>query len=220
MRLVTTHLRSGSSSDQKNLGGLNIRRIRRSLAPLVFWTTTLLVAIVSSRIVQSSVVKNRAPFGPVTLVAVAASELPVGHLLGPEDVAIERLPVKLLPLRVTADLSSLVGTRLVRAVRPGQPIDRDSTTSAATSALAAKVGAEHRGVMVDLPGTLLPLEPGDHVDVLVARDGDGITETAALNATVIERRESSVLLRIQAAQVDTLAGALARGRPLIVVRGG
>jgi Flp pilus assembly protein CpaB len=199
---------------------LSFRRIRRSAAPLAFWTATLLVAIVSSRIVQSSVVENQAPFGPVTLVAVAASELPIGHLLGPEDMAVAELPTKLLSHRATANLSSLVGTRLIHAVRTGQPIDRDATTSAATSALAAKIGPEHHGVMIDFPGTLLPLEPGDHVDVLVARDGDGITETAAANATVIERRESSVLLRIQAAQVDTLAGALARGRPLIVVRGG
>ncbi len=202
------------------LSRLRIRRLRRLLGPLVFWSITLAVALVSARMISQPLTKPINPFGPSELVAVSTSDLAAGHRIVSEDVVLRELPGAVLPVDAVRTVASLVGKRLTQSSASGRPILARDVTGLATSPLSAKVGSGYRGVMIDLPGVPLKVSPGDRVDLLVARDGDGLAELAVSDAVVIDRLETGVLLRVPETQLATLAGSLVRGRPLLAIRGG
>ncbi len=195
-------------------------RLRHVLIPTGFWITTLLVAVTSARIVGSRFEHVDSTFGPTRLVVVAQSNLDVGHRLARSDLVIKALPIALLAHDTTDRFDQLVGLRVTQSIDAGLPISRAQTSTIATSALATRIGRGHRGVTVDFSGPPLPVQAGDHVDVVVARDGDGRVETVAADVIVIQRNETAVLLRVVEDQVNGLAGGLARGRPMLVLRGG
>ncbi len=195
-------------------------RRRRWISPLIFWAVTLLVAVLSGRLVSARIGETSQPFGPTIAVVVAVRPLLAGDLVQADDVVIKQLPVSFVSAQPIRETRLVIDKRIDRPISAGSPIDSAFVAYGSTSSVAARVGPGRRGVVVELNGAPLPVAPGDRVDVLVSRDGDGETELAVANAMVVERIEQAVLLSVETEQVDDLARGLARGRPVLALRGG
>jgi Flp pilus assembly protein CpaB len=188
--------------------------------PILFWALTIVLAVVTARFVAAATEPYPSAWGAATAAVVVNRDLPAGAELTPGDIEIRELPSSLLPRRTTARATVVVGRRLVRALSAGAPIDLAETSPDARTALAAQIGTNRRGVSLTNEPTTPPVSPGDLVDVLVARDGDGAIENAVTKAEVIQVDDRSVLLSMTEVQAQELAGALSRGRPQLVLRGG
>jgi Flp pilus assembly protein CpaB len=195
-------------------------RLSRLLIPAGFWITTVVVAVASARIIGSRFERIDSVYGPTSAVVVARVKIDIGHLLAPGDLAIKTLPDAVLSHDTTDRIDQLVGLRVTQSIDAGLPISRALTSATATSSLATRIGRGHRGVIIDLPGPALPVHAGDHVDVVIARDGDGLAESVVVDVVVLQRNDTSVLLRVPDGQVNALAGGLSRGRPMLALRGG
>jgi Flp pilus assembly protein CpaB len=199
----------------------HVRHVRRLLFPLGFWMITLIVALVSARIVHGGVSPASTLSGSTKPVVVATVDLAPGHQLTAADVVVKQVPASLIPSHATRRVAvEVIGQRVVQPIDAGTMLTTSMISDRSTSALAARIGNKHRGMIIDFAGPALPVSTGDHVDVVVSRDGDGQSETVATDVVIVERIENSVLLSIPEAQVTALATGLARGRPMLALRGG
>jgi Flp pilus assembly protein CpaB len=151
---------------------------------------------------------GRSPHGPPVPVAVATSDLPAGHRLGPGDLADRRWPRDLAPrdgLEVDAE-----GT-LLGPVARGTPVSTGMVGDGGLAALAADGTS-----VVSLPATLVPGDArGTHLD-LVAPDVDGRARVLASAARVLAADEHHVHVEVPTAAAPEVAAA-GRGEALVAV---
>lgn len=117
------------------------------------------------------------PAGSYAEVAVAATDLRPGVVLGPDDVRAARRPVTTLPDGALTDIGGLAGATVAGPVRRGEILTDARVLSSRLAGLS--VGPDARVVPVRLsdPAVLDVLRSGDVVDVLAAassssHDGD------------------------------------------------
>jgi Flp pilus assembly protein CpaB len=117
-------------------------------------------------------------------VVVAATDLPAGTLLAPQDVAIVRLPPDVVPRGVVPEAQPLVGRVVAGAVRAGEPLTDARLVGPGLTALlpADLVAAPVR--LADLAVAAL-VRTGDRVDVLAAFPDSEQAELVAAGALVL-----------------------------------
>ncbi|MBK9180458.1 MAG: hypothetical protein IPM45_13030 [Acidimicrobiales bacterium] len=194
--------------------------------PLLAWGVTLTLAGLTAAVVGGLTARAGATldrYGTTRTVVVAAAALPAGHRVGPGDVTRRDVPVAFVPDGALAEAP--LGRRLRDPVAPGEVLVPGRLAPDGVGPLAAQLPADQLGlaVPVDAPG--LRLGPGDVVDVLATFDptaaGEGDpTVTVASGATVLDTREGSVTLAVDAADAPRVAFALAAGVVTLALRGG
>lgn len=109
------------------------------------------------------------PADPSTVaVVVAARDLPTGHRLAAEDLAIALVPESLLPVGTTADPETLSGVALAAPALRGEPVS-GARLVPSLPALAAPPGTVPTPVRFADPAAVGLLSAGLAVDVLAAR---------------------------------------------------
>lgn len=117
-------------------------------------------------------------------VVVAATDLPAGTLLSPQDVEVVRFPPDVLPRGVASEAQPLVGRVVTGAVRAGEPLTDARLVGPGLTALlpAELVAAPVR--LADLAVAAL-VRTGDRVDVLAAFPDGEQAELVAAGALVL-----------------------------------
>ncbi len=148
----------------------------------------------------------QARFGETVGVVVLQRDVDAGAILGPDDVAIESLPIALVPdgaLRVLPVGSALRGNRHGRSVLADDDL-------AGAEGSAARIPPGWRGVALE--STLLPVSPGDLVDVVATFDAliaDGKPSiVVAEAAVVVDVSEESVTIAVPAALTPAVSYAV------------
>ncbi len=196
---------------------MTARRYRR---PAVFWFVTIVLAIITARLVARAAQPLPVEWGNPQSVVVLIRDLPQGSVITSDDIGVRSVPSAFVPKRNTATGSDVVGKRLAVAGRRGAPVDLTLVQPASTSALTAEVGRNRRGFA--LPSESVPrgVSVGDQVDVVVSQDGDGAPLVTISNAKVIAFDEQQLLVSLTRADAASLAAALTRGRATVLLVGG
>jgi Flp pilus assembly protein CpaB len=180
-------------------------RIRRR--PLVYWSLTGALALVTGVVVSSAVAgarEARAGYGTARVVVVATHDLPAGTVIGPDDVDTEARPIAVVPAGALTE----------------PPID----AVASATILEGEVVVERRvaghgmihagsiGIAVPVDPALLTLSVGDRVEVLATFDPDAIegnpTIVVAPLAVVVGVSDAAVTLSMPQADGERVAFAL------------
>jgi Flp pilus assembly protein CpaB len=194
-------------------------RLRR---PLPFWLLAaalgLATALVVGRLVAAAEAE-RDRWGDVRPTLVATADVAGGeHLAG--HAAVRLLPAGLVPPGALRRLPA--GAVAAVDVHEGEAVLADRLVGRGSSAVAARLPAGTRGVAVPT-GSGLPLEVGDHVDVLATFDGtvaDGEpTFAVARRAVVVHVGEDAVTVAVTEAAAPKVAYALAAGTVTLVLSG-
>lgn len=145
---------------------------------------------------------------PTTAALVATSDLPPGHVLGPDDVTRRDLPSEAVPGAALGDPAWVIGRRLAAAVTRGETLTNVRVRG------GAGLPAGLRGVHVPLadPAAVAGLAAGDHVDVVAVADG-GVVVTDAVVLDV-DRATSGPFGGADSARGLTLAVPVERVGPL------
>jgi Flp pilus assembly protein CpaB len=101
-------------------------------------------------------------------VVVAARDLPTGHRLSAEDLAIALVPEALLPAGATSEPETLAGVALAAPALRGEPVSRTRLVPSLAE-LAAPPGTVPTPVRFADPAAVGLLSAGQAVDVLAAR---------------------------------------------------
>lgn len=134
--------------------------------------------------------------GQPVAVLVAAEELPLGHTLTRDAMAVRDLPRAYVEERHirAAEVSEVIGARLQAALRSGEAIlwTDLSQFSDRKKSLSALIQNGMRAVAIESESTELEtlMEPGDHVDVLLTThdpSGKNVTVTLLQNLLVLSR---------------------------------
>ena len=198
-------------------------RIRRR--PLVYWSLTGALALVTGLVVSSAVAgarEARAGYGTTRSVIVAAHDIPAGATIEAGDTRRELRPVALVPPRAldTPPVGQIASASIVE----GEPIVADRVAAAGLSAVAALIPPGDLGIAVPLePGTMT-LAIGDHVEVLATFDPDTIegvpTIVVAPLAVVVDVRDAAVTLSMPQGDGERVAFALATAAVTVVLTSG
>lgn len=110
-------------------------------------------------------------------VLVAARDLPVGEALAAGSLARRAVPERFLAsdAYAPADAGAVLGLRLQRPLRGGEPVTASAVEAASMAPLSAHVGAGMRALTIPVDESAAAgglLSPGDLVDVLVVTRGD------------------------------------------------
>lgn len=105
-------------------------------------------------------------------VVVAARELKAGESLEPVSLARRAVPERFLAgdAYPASSAGQLLGLRLLRALRGGEPVTASAVEPAAAAPLSARVGAGMRALTIPVDESAAAgglLSPGDLIDVLV-----------------------------------------------------
>ncbi len=148
---------------------------------------------------------------PTVAVAVAATELPAGHMLTASDIGVQDYPVDLRPPGSYPSAEPIVGDVIVAPVSAGEPLTATRLLGERPQAGRGKVAAPVRLADAGVAGLLAP---GD-VITIVAATRDGSARVLARNARVITRpippaglsarSASLVLVAVSAEDATTLA---------------
>ncbi len=170
-----------------------------------------------------------APPPPATTpVVVAARDLVAGVVLGPDDLAIVRLPRGVKPSGTSSTLPDIVDETLAAPVRAGEPLsDWRLVGEALISGYpAAFVATPVRIADVDVVDLL---QVGDRIDVYAAmRDGGDSARQVANDATIVTLPHTSpesrndgalVVLAVTPTAAAALAQASAEGPLSVTLRG-
>jgi Flp pilus assembly protein CpaB len=101
-------------------------------------------------------------------IVVAARDLPTGHRLAPDDLALARVPVTITPAGTTADPAELAGSVLAAPVLGGEPVS-SARLAGSLAHLAAPPGSVPLPVRFSDPAAVGLLSAGQVVDILAAR---------------------------------------------------
>jgi Flp pilus assembly protein CpaB len=149
-------------------------------------------------------------------VAVAAVDLPAGRRIVPTDVRIERWPQAIGPPDALGAVTP--GTIVSSAISAGEPFVSHRLGRPRGGPVAAVLAPGRRAVTVPTGDVPPPVEPGDRVDLVAA----GLALDAvvvARDAEVVQTPEQAVVVAVDAAELDAVAGALVNGTVVIAVSG-
>ncbi len=193
---------------------------RRLKAPVAFWALTISVAVVTARMVERAAAPFPAEWGTLVDVVVATQPLAAGEPIDASSVVVRSIPSAFVPDRATSRVNVAVGRTLLDALSVGSPVNLARTVPASTSATVASVGKGRRGI--GLPVDAIPpgLKSGDHVDVLVASDGDGSLVGTVRNAQVVVLDERGALVAMATADAERITAARVIGRATLTIVGG
>jgi Flp pilus assembly protein CpaB len=198
-----------------------VRRFRLFLArrPLVYWLLVgLLAAATAGLIVQriGALDAARRSWGDMRTVLVVRRPLAAGHRLEPDDTKAERWPVALLPDDAVSTVA--LGTVVAVPVAPGEPLVRRRLGRGDAGPVAGRLPPGTRGVAIPLGDAVVPVQPGDRVDVVAASSTPGAPgEIVAVGAPVITASDTVVLAAVRLDEVGAVAGAMANGDVLLVI---
>jgi Flp pilus assembly protein CpaB len=180
-------------------------RIRRR--PLVYWSLTGALALVTGMVVSGAVAGARealAGYGTARAVVVATHDIPAGTTIDRDDIEIDARPIAVMPAGALTE----------------PPID----AVASATILEGEVVVERRvaghgmipagsiGIAVPIDPATLTLAVGDRVEVLATFDPDAIegnpTIVVAPLAVVVDVREAAATLSMPQADGERVAFAL------------
>lgn len=145
---------SASSSITSRL----LRRHRRALAALSAGVSVLALGAAL-----------QPPPGAVRAVVVAIRDLPVGHRLTPQDLAVVEVPDAVLPEGVVADAGTLVDQVLSAPVSRGEAVAPSRLLGSAAFREPAPPGTSPMPVRLPDAATASLLAPGQRIDLLATR---------------------------------------------------
>jgi len=192
--------------------------LRRRHVP--YWVTAGALALVTALVVGwlgAQAAAERARWGTTRPAVVVTSAVGAGEPLG-GHVRTQAVPLAVLPPHALATLPR----RAVAAVdlAPGEILLAHRL--AGRSALAARLPAGRRAVAVPAAGGL-PVEVGDHVDVLATFDtgetGVDPTLVVARDALVLADQDDAVTVAVEQDAAPRVAYALAVGTITLVLSG-
>jgi len=114
---------------------------------------------------------------PGTSALVVTADLPLGHVLRPDDVATRTLPADAVPAGAVRAPTQAVGVPLAAAVGRGEVL-----TAVRLRSGGPPLAAGRRAIHVPLadPGAAARLSPGDHIDLVAVADGAVVVEDAVV----------------------------------------
>jgi Flp pilus assembly protein CpaB len=188
------------------------RRARRAVGVVV---AVVVLVVTWSLCVQARHAVDA--YGQLRRVALTRRRLAVGEQIEAPDIAWRDLPRAAVPAH--AVVASPVGRVLLAPLDAGQIVTTTDLAPEGLHGLAALVPRDQRAVSVPVPDGGLPLEVGDHVDVLAPeREGSDRT-TVAERAAVLAVLPRSVVLAVSSSDAGAIADALARGTPVLALDG-
>jgi hypothetical protein len=157
-----------------------------------------------------------ASWGQTTLVAVAASDLALGHQLGPEDTRMREVPATLLPSRA---LTEAPRGQLRAAISAGT-ILTEAHLSGSASGLGALLGPSTRAVAVRVDPTTPSVSAGELIELVVtevyATSYD--SKPQVIGGTVLSSSAEQLVVAVGENEAARAATASAAGLVAIVVR--
>lgn len=169
------------------------------VAGVVAWTTTGLVRDATASVRR---------FGPLVDVPVAARSLPMGTVLGEDDVVWRSLPAGVLPAEALEP--SPVGRTAWVPLVEGEPLVVSKFAPVGSTGVAALLPAGARALAVPVVVGNPSLQRGDRVDVLLTVDGSP-TEAVAGGAMVLDVTADVVTVAVAVEDAPRVAFALSRG---------
>lgn len=150
-------------------------------------------------------------------VVVAARDLPLGHILGPNDVTLVSWPGDAVPLGYARTIPEVVGRGLITPVKMNEPLlDSKLADKAAGGGLPIVIPEGMRAVsfkvdeVVQVAGFVVP---GTHVDLVLTINPPGETQPV----TKIAMQNLQVLTAAQAIQKDAEGKAMPVGVVTVLV---
>ncbi len=128
-------------------------------------------------------------------VVVAATDLPAGRALGPDDLTVAQVPSGVLPAQTTGDPSDFVGRVLAAPVARGEAMAAHRLTN--LPAWSVPAGTMPMPVRFADAGAAALLAAGQHVDV-VAASGPGLDGAVQFTSAEMVAQDVLVLAVITA----------------------
>ena len=180
-------------------------RIRRR--PLVYWSLTGALALITGMTVSGAVAgarEARAGYGTARVVVIATRDIPAGTTIGPGDTRSEERPIAVVPAGALTETP--IGQVASAAILEGEPVVESRVAG------HGMIPAGSIGIAVPLdPGTL-SLGVGDRVEVLATFDPDSIdgnpTIVVAPLALVVDVGDAAVTLSMPQPDGERVAFAL------------
>ncbi len=169
--------------------------MRRSPRALVSWAASLLVALATARFVSADLAalhRSASAFGSPRGVVVAAHDLPLGSVVGPDDSRIVRLASESYARGTLYDESDAAGRVVVVPVLAGAQVLERALAPEDRTGLDGLVPPGSRAVRLSDDAGLRP-GPGSAVDVLVTIDPSLVAEAGGGDPTVVVARAALVL---------------------------
>jgi len=146
------------------------------------------------------------PYGPPSIVLLAAEDRRVGHVLTGSDVVVARWPRDVAPRDALQHRTDVVGRRLTMGVTAGTALTSGHVTGdGPLTGLAAWTAA------VPVPsGALRGASGGTRLDLVVTL-GDGSGRTLARDVRVLAEEGGTTWLEVERALAPDVVAAAARG---------
>ena len=197
---------------------MHLRRITRS--PVGYWLAVAVLAAITGLFVARLVDEaqaQRARFGALRRVAVAARPLDVGHTLSAGDVARRVMPRAFVPAGATDSPNAVVGRTVVVRLFPGEAVLESHLAPDGLHGLTALLTPGRRVVAVPAGAATPAVRTGDQVDVLATFEGEA---TAAIveAATVIDAGKDAVTVVLEIDEARRVADAVTCGAVTLALR--
>ena len=198
-------------------------RIRRR--PIVYWSLTGALALVTGLIVSGAVADARdarSAYGTTRVVIVATRDIKAGERIEAGDVRAEERPLAVIPAGALSDPP--IGQVASAPIMRDEPLVAARVAGGGMSAIAALVPPGDVGIAVPVDAGTLAVSVGDAVEVMATFDPDSIegppTIVVAPRAVVIDVRDTAATLAMPEADAQRVAFALATGVVTVVLLGG
>lgn len=175
----------------------SVVRLRRR--PVLYWALAAFAAGLTALVVVSqlsALAGERARLGTMISVPIATSALPVGSVIGPDDVSHELRPKAFVP---TGEVASVVeGRTVAAAIAGGEIIVQQRLAGGEERNLTALAPPGHRVLAVPTGDAALALLAGDRVELIRTTDVFGVDAAAStLGAgVVVDHSDNSVSIAI------------------------
>ncbi|HEX9258870.1 MAG TPA: SAF domain-containing protein [Acidimicrobiales bacterium] len=146
----------------------------------------------------------RRAWGSTAPVLVATAALTPGDALDATNAAVQEWPVALVPPGAASDLP--LGTRVAHPIAAGQAVHPAQLSEGAGAGL---VPAGRRVVAVGLGRVPLPVQPGDHVDLLGG--GAVLAAGAPVVSVALDSGEGVALVAVRDTELTAVAAAVSVG---------
>jgi Flp pilus assembly protein CpaB len=197
-------------------------RIRRR--PIIYWSFTGALALVTGLIVSGAVAgarDARSAYGTARVIIVATRDIEAGESIEAADVRAEARPLAVIPDGALDDPP--IGQVASAAIMRGEPLVAARLAGAGVSAIAALVPPGDVGIAVPLDAGALAVSVGDVVEVMATFDPDSIegppTIVLAPRAVVVDVRDAAATLAMPESDAQRVAFGLATGVVTVVLLG-
>ena len=201
-------------------------RAWRRRSSITWWATAAALAIVTSGVVRSAMVRSSAlleELGPMQEVAVAVAPVDAGEVVDGDDVTTARRPSAMLPEGAVVDLDAATGRVALVPLVPGEVLTGSRLAPDGLRGAAALLPDGMRALAVPAgPAGRPPVSVGDHVDVLVTLGGgDGSTVVVAEAAVVLALDDESdaVTVAVSPDNAPAVASAITAGTITLALSG-